>query len=108
MILDGLLRIEGWTPELEAACKTAGFQPVPDFTGRMCLPFEPQPKDLRTNLSAIAALEFLAAQGVAFARDYKQTFDPAYAIKYLRDEGLFEGDILTCCFDGEVWHVNHE
>jgi hypothetical protein len=105
LVLDGLLRIEGWTPTLRAACEAAGLHVESDAWGYHCVRFDAEPIDLRQNRSAIRALRLLAAQGVAFARDCKQTYDPAYSVQYLREAGLLEGEILTCAFDGRAWNL---
>jgi hypothetical protein len=54
----------------------------------------------------ISLLIFLANNGVAFAADYKQTYPPSYAMKALRENGLYDGKIIECGFDGQKWIYN--
>jgi hypothetical protein len=105
LVLDRSLRVDGATPELEAALSAAGFAVSRENQDRVHISINSEPADLRSNESVIRIFRFLIAQGVAFARDYKQTYDPAYSAEYLREVGLVEGPILTCGFDGKSWHV---
>jgi hypothetical protein len=93
---------------LQTACAREGFRLVRDESNYLCIRFEPEPAHLRENQSAIRALQFLVTQGVAFARDYKHTYDPASSFDYLREVGLIAGSVLTCSFDGKHWHFERD
>lgn len=104
--MENRVRLVDLTSSLRDKLVQNGFQVVPDGCGHPSVLFDKEPINIIENHSLINLLTFLANNGVAFAGDYTQTYPPSYAMKTLREKGLYEGKIIECGFDGQKWMYN--
>ena len=103
LILNDRVRLVNLTARLRDLLAENGFEVVPDGNGHPSVKFEDTDTDLLENKSLVSVLVFLAEHGVAFSRDFKQTYPPSYAMQEIRAKGLYNGKIIGCGFNGKEW-----
>jgi hypothetical protein len=106
LILDDRIRLVNLTARLRDKLLENGFKVVPDGSGHPSVLFNPNPINILENPPLISLLNFLAKNGVAFESDYKQMYSPCYTMKLLRENGLYQGAIIECEYDGKNWIYN--
>jgi hypothetical protein len=103
LIMSDRIRLVNLTARLRDLLVENGFEVVPDGYGHPSVKFEKLTTHVLENYSLVSALVFLAEHGVAFERDYKQTYPPAHTMNMIREHGLYEGKFLACGFNGKEW-----
>jgi hypothetical protein len=103
LIMSDRVRLVNLTAKLRDLLLENGFEVVPDGYGHPSVKFEKLTTHVLENESLISVLVFLAEHGVAFERDYKQTYPPSHTMQMIRDNGLYKGKIIGCGYDGKEW-----
>jgi len=95
------LRLKASTSEIRSRLAAAGYPTSEDIEG-LDVTFDAA-DDRLANSSLTRLLQELAAMGVAFADDYKQSVSPAAHVSALIERGVVFDSPRSCSFNGRQW-----